>query len=792
MPLSFFRRKTRPQQPSTAAVLSESGFADEPLLFNGQPIPVYPDRGPPVPAVPPDRLLASQAEQLRKLHHDSALSHEEFHNFIMPAVRNYAAYVHLLPASEVNHHCGQGGLLRHGLEVATNAARLCNNRKFAMDQVPSLRHHIEPRWRACALIGGMLHDMGKPLIDVGAVDDSGQLVWAPHSKSLWEWLCEHRLTGYRIQWRAGARYKRHEALNAIPTYRIIPDATMSWLLQYGSEPMDQLVLMLAGNTDPRNPYSQLIKQADSQSVSKDLKAQHIHLASTASTFNRSLAARLFRAMHDLLEGGQWIPNRPGSPIWLTSEGIVGLYPAVFQDALDVLRSEDFSPLPTDYASLLELFSDWGYITPNQLPNGSTTFTWNVAIETEERGRAVQVRSQVIRFSRNEIYPGTLPQPVIAPCWILDIDGNPISHGTVSPPARPARDALAEDSEAEASTTSAAPAGEPLEFAAPSPSHEDSELRPNGHVETVPVPEDDRRPPEEAPLRDRSLESDPRVATIDNARANYDAEFPPVDAVSASRWLHDAMQEPHGPILFKIAERVRNKRLRPGLDVVELDGIIHLATPAAFNDLGLEPPSARASLEGAGWTTSDSRSRTTVDLNIQGKKAPYARLTPDLSVTFLRLMEGQRIVLTQREGRKDRPVAWGPHLREAEAAFLLANEGNQEACAIILKKALFDFVANLLREDTRPMYALTADDTRSLVLQFLKTHPGIKSRFRGSVLRELWSSDPNALICPHPDAPRVNETGVVLNDGFGHAPHIFNPKFDPDSLNRSHKKLLSGA
>ena len=32
--------------------------------------------------------------------------------------------------------------------------------------------------------------------------------------------------------------------------------------------------MLAGNTDPRNPYSQLIKQADHQSVSKDLKAQH--------------------------------------------------------------------------------------------------------------------------------------------------------------------------------------------------------------------------------------------------------------------------------------------------------------------------------------------------------------------------------------------------------------------------------------------------------------------------------------------------------------------------------------
>lgn len=784
MQLPFFRRKTRPQQPNAAVAYAAAGLQEEPLLFNGQPIPVYPDRGPPVPAVPPDQLLASQAEQLRKLHHDSALSHEEFHAYILPTVRNYAAYVHLLPASEVNHHCGQGGLLRHGLEVATNAARLCNNRKFAMDQVPSLRHHLEPRWRACALIGGMLHDMGKPLIDVGAVDDSGQLVWAPHSKSLWDWLTEHRLSGYRIQWRAGNRYKRHEALNAIPTYRIIPDATMSWLLQYGSEPMDQLVLMLAGNTDPRNPYSQLIKQADHQSVSKDLKAQHVHLASTASTFNRSLAARLFRAMHDLLEGGQWIPNRAGSPIWLTSEGIVGLYPAVFQDALDVLRNEDFSPLPNDYSSLLELFADWGYITPNQLPNGSTTFTWNVAIETEERGRAVQVRSQVIRFTRNEVYPGTLPHPAIAPCFVLDADGNPISHGTVTPPSRAVPDALSD--ELEATAPPQRQGDDLLDFSTPAPRGQ-ADLRPDGPVETVEVPDHDRLPAEETPLRDRSLEADPRVDAIDRAQANFESEFPPVDAASASRWLHEPLQEPHGPILFKIAERIRNKALRPGMDVVECDGLIHLATPGAFTDLGLEPTTAREALEGAGWTTADSRTRSTVDLNIKGKKVAYSRLTKDLSITFLRLMEGDNIVLTQRDTRKERPVAWGPHLPETAAAFLLQHQDNDQAMAIVLKKALYDFAVQALRDDSRPMYELTSDEAKALVVQFLRVHPGLKSRTPTHILRDLWSSNPNALLIPDPAAGVPQGT-----PGEERVPRVFNPKFDHDSLSRSHQKLLSGA
>jgi len=66
-----------------------------------------------------------------------------------------------------------------------------------------------PRWRMCALLGGMIHDMGKPIIDVGAIDESGKHMWNPHAGSLWDWLQEHQLSRYYIHWRSGARHKRH-------------------------------------------------------------------------------------------------------------------------------------------------------------------------------------------------------------------------------------------------------------------------------------------------------------------------------------------------------------------------------------------------------------------------------------------------------------------------------------------------------------------------------------------------------------------------------------------------------
>ncbi|MEA1053921.1 TraI domain-containing protein, partial [Lamprobacter modestohalophilus] len=64
--------------------------------------------------------------------------------YIEPVICRYAAFVHLLPASEAHHHCGSGGLLRHGLEVAFRATMLSQGVLVARDRPREQQLQIEP------------------------------------------------------------------------------------------------------------------------------------------------------------------------------------------------------------------------------------------------------------------------------------------------------------------------------------------------------------------------------------------------------------------------------------------------------------------------------------------------------------------------------------------------------------------------------------------------------------------------------------------------------------------------
>ena len=91
--------------------------------FKGHTVPYYPNRGLGVLAAPPEYLLETQQKLIREIKQASSLSYDEFDSFILPVITNYARYVHLLPASETDHHSDLGGLFRHGLEVALIACR---------------------------------------------------------------------------------------------------------------------------------------------------------------------------------------------------------------------------------------------------------------------------------------------------------------------------------------------------------------------------------------------------------------------------------------------------------------------------------------------------------------------------------------------------------------------------------------------------------------------------------------------------------------------------------------------
>ena len=106
---------------------------------DGEDIPRYPPFLRGLPTAPAVRIVATQPELVAALQDALAFTDRRFAELVLPAVERYAAFVHLLPASEAHHHRGAGGLFRHGLEVARLAAQASQGRVFALDRSPGER-----------------------------------------------------------------------------------------------------------------------------------------------------------------------------------------------------------------------------------------------------------------------------------------------------------------------------------------------------------------------------------------------------------------------------------------------------------------------------------------------------------------------------------------------------------------------------------------------------------------------------------------------------------------------------
>ena len=432
----------------TSAIVHRAQVPPAGPTFAGQPVPFYPNREEALPAAPPEILLQTQQMLVEKLHQASGFSYSDFNNYLRPVLQNYAQFVHLLPASENHHHWDIGGLLRHGLECGYHAARRCEAAVFALDFTPSQRKALEPRYRMCAILGAIMHDLGKPLFDVGAVDESGKLQWDPHVLPLHAWLTENSLKHYFITWRHAPRGTKHEAFTTAAIYRIVPEETLRWIAAAGSQkPFSEMLLAMTSRHDPSNPLVEIIKQADQLSVSRDILASRSRLAQTGQGGLRSVASRLVRSLHDKLFSGEWRLNRVGDPVWYTEDGIVAVFPEITHRMVQSLRDSGEQGVVHDSMQVLEILADYGFTQPNILPDGRAMHTWHVTIEGESKGKPFSQRLQVIRFHTEAI----IPSSTVMPTPVKVIWEPAPGQKTVSAPALPA------GATAPAKTDDAAPA-----------------------------------------------------------------------------------------------------------------------------------------------------------------------------------------------------------------------------------------------------------------------------------------------------------------------------------------------
>ncbi|MEY2161582.1 MULTISPECIES: MobH family relaxase [unclassified Rhodanobacter] len=755
--------------------------------FNGVPIPSYPDKGLAVPAVPPAILLESQRALIDDLQRASSMSHEDFQALLLPAIESYAAYVHLLPASEAHHHCGQGGLLRHGIECAFYAALKCESTVFALDHPPSTRKHLEPRWRMAAMLGAMLHDMGKPLVDVGAIDGSGDLIWNPHTCSLFTWLEEHRLDYYQIHWRPGARHKRHEAFTAALVYRVIPSATMVWLGDYhGQEAVDAMMMALSGSSDPRNPLAAIIKSADSASVSRDIQDARTRQASSGQGGSRGVAARIVRAIHDKIEIGEWIVNNVDAGIYRTTEGLLVAFPAVAVKAIQALRDAGETSIPNEPMKILEILNDHGFLKPNVQPDGTTYMTWQAQVTVSDRGQSIQVPVTGMLFTREELIPNSIVPPTALAVQLLDPKGNVLggtaapavpsnagagvapaptaaTSAAVGPGATPAPDsapslvneAPAADATPPANEPIAAPADEDGS-ASPAPRRSPTQ-RANGKSEkkgtkkdraelgaNIPLPEEPMDGfEEEAPgqadttvlqeepmvLRNRQLEGDLRDEQLKQARADAAAkDWPPANAARAQDWFEQSGHSPGGLYLVAMANRVQQGQLKEGRDVFEQDGHLHARFRQAVDGLGIPPAELHAIWDKLGWIVRDPRTPTrgTVEIRVGDATVNAIRFSTQVTEALRLLLP---LVIPTGQGATTAIFPLGPYIGAHISALIRSKSALEAADSPHFRLAFGQYAQKTLAERMIAPEAAEATVWRKLARDFAKQHGLVSTIFQ---------------------------------------------------------------
>ncbi|MCW0399222.1 hypothetical protein NB700_001778 [Xanthomonas sacchari] len=710
----------------TGAIVGRATVPSGAPTYAGKPIPFYPNRGLAVPAADPADLLLTQVALLGRLQQASGFSYRDFDALLRPVLTRYAAFVHLLPASEHHHHWDIGGLLRHGLECCFYAARKCEGAVFALDFTPSQRKLLEPRYRMCAILGALMHDLGKPLFDVGAIDETGELQWDPHVEPLSAWLAANKLPHYFITWRHGPRGMKHEAFTTAAVYRIVPEETLRWIAAGGSQkPFSEMLLAMTTRHDDKNVMVEIIKHADQASVSRDILASRQRLAETGQGGLRSLAARLVRSVHDKILSGQWRLNRLGDPVWYTEEGIVAVFPEITRQMIEAIRATGDQALAYDSMQVLEILADYGFTTPNPLPNGNFRHTWEAKLTGEDRGKSFSHKVQVIRFSAETIIPSVtvLPAPVkvewsdvaaaaqvssreaaaspmpagddpqaVAPGGVPQ-DPIVLATGTLPPkPSLGTPEVQANAEQVDPVQTSPPATGDSRIHQQPAAhqqayphlypqdmlasvelpdvvggSPSDPVLPSGPHIteqgELEITPESPADDPNHQYFRDTSTEKDYADEKRDEARDVLSKQWPPATAEEASVWLKS--KRPLGIYFQDIAESVRAGKFRRDDTVFVVDERVNLKFPTIFQDLGADVYELRTEFNESGWLERDPSTPTSQNVSVTHPSTrhpiPCIRLSKDMSEIFL-LLAGSALAPTAG-GAKASDVAkgLGPYL-----------------------------------------------------------------------------------------------------------------------------------
>jgi integrating conjugative element relaxase (TIGR03760 family) len=394
------------------------------------------------PVLPAQPLLQTHAKLLARIRSLAGLPDGYWDALYQPLLDNFAAFVQQTPASEAHHHCCQGGMLTHSLQVMALALESRKGKMLPSGAPSEEVNKQQHAWTFAVASAALLHDVGKPCSDqkLRLYNANGQ-----DTHNYWQPLQGALQSGYyQVQFVRDRQYRTHELLPPLLARQLTPDAALSWLQQDFPGVFKAWLGYLSGQDEVAGVLGQIVTDADMQSVADDLsggKAIHTQQLPTAKA--KPLSQRLLTALRFLLDENQLTLNRPGAAGFFDGDSLWLVSKRVLDEIRNHMEKEGQTGIPSRNDRLMDELQQHGILTPTV----SGQAIWNATVKSG----AMEQAFTLLRIPASALWadPAQFPKPL---------------DGTITPNAKDGEAATAKPTAAKTTTLPAEPT-EPAELPA---------------------------------------------------------------------------------------------------------------------------------------------------------------------------------------------------------------------------------------------------------------------------------------------------------------------------------------
>lgn len=364
----------------------------EPAI-RGQCSMAYPPVDPGLPNLAVDEILEQNHDVIARIKLAYGADSPSFAADLLPLIRRYAEYVHLLPATADNYFCSPGGLFRLGILVAFYALQSTDSQIFSGAATILKRKDLEPRWRKATFIAGLCNELHRTLSHIVVTDSAGH-EWPSYISPLSAWITRVGADRYYVKWIANASEMRSLGVFAVP--HIVDPKTVQDLADGNAVVVPQMMGCISGMPSHREhgALEQLVRRSAALVIDSDLKASSDRYG--RPILGSHLERYLLDAMRRLVASSDaWKPNGEKSRVWYGADGVFLVWPNAATDIAKLLEGDLLPGIPKSSETILEILVAAKVVVPKSEQCG----TWDIyPADGKKELTAVRLSSPDVLFA----------------------------------------------------------------------------------------------------------------------------------------------------------------------------------------------------------------------------------------------------------------------------------------------------------------------------------------------------------------------------------------------------------